>query len=179
MLNAYASYDIKAQLMAVAEYGKRLGVTYNQYDSLLLQEISIDTDNNMRQWTWQYCTEFGFFQTPGETKPMRSSVISLPFWPDYCRRIFKNKYLSPKSDETNQLHGGTTIKGHNIIFTNAEEDPWQWAGMRDYNREQYPSLHAVMINCKNCGHCVDFHTPTEDQPVELTKAQTKIAETIQ
>ena len=55
---------------------------------------------------------------------MRSSVISLSFWPDYCRRIFKNKYVSPKTDLINTIHGGTNIKGHNIFFANAEEDPW-------------------------------------------------------
>ncbi len=161
----------------MADYGKSKGVTFDQYDSIMLQDITIDINKNLRQWTWQYCTEFGFFQTPSETS-MRSSVIALPFWSDYCKRIFKNKYVSPKTDYTNKLYGGTNIKGHNIFFANAEEDPWQWAGMRDYNPTHYPTLQAEMINCTDCGHCVDFHTPTDNQPYELTIVQTKIAETI-
>lgn len=142
----------------------------------MLQDITIDVNKNLRQWTWQYCTEFGFFQTPSQT-PVRSTKISLPFWPDYCKRIF-GKELKTNTNNTNKLYGGTNIKGHNIFFANAEEDPWQWAGMRDYNPTRYPTLHAEMINCTDCGHCIDFHTPTETQPPELTAVQNKIAATI-
>ena len=31
--------------------------------------------------------------------------------------------MEPKTDYTNKMYGGTDIKGHNIIFVNAEEDP--------------------------------------------------------
>lgn len=87
--------------------------------------------------------------------------------------------MAPKTDYTNKMYGGTNIKGHNIFFANAEEDPWQWAGMREVtNPKKYPTIQAEMINCTNCGHCVDFHTPTDTQPIELTNVQTKIAETI-
>ena len=55
---------------------------------------------------------------------MRSNELSVKFWHDYCRRIFKNKNMEPKTDYTNKMYGGTDIKGHNIIFVNAEEDPW-------------------------------------------------------
>lgn len=168
--------DMFAQLQAVADYGKAKGVTYDQYDSLMLRDTTIDINKNLRQWTWQYCTEFGFFQTPSQT-PVRSDNISLPFWPDYCERIFSTT-IETKTDYTNKLYGGTDIKGHNIFFANAEEDPWQWAGMRDYNPTKYPTLHAEMINCTNCGHCIDFHTPTDTQPIELTIVQDNIAATI-
>ncbi len=93
---------------------------------------------------------------------MRSSVLSHDFWHEYCRRIFKNRNIDPKTDYTNKMYGGTNIKGHNIIFVNAEEDPWQWAGMRDYNPPHYPSIQSLMVNCTNCGHCIDFHTPVEN-----------------
>jgi len=50
--------------------------------------------------------------------------------------------------------------------------------MRDYNPTKYPTLHAEMINCTNCGHCIDFHTPTDTQPIELTTVQENIRATI-
>ena len=31
------------------------------------------------------------------------------------------------------------------------------------------------INCDSCAHCVDFHTPKDDQPEALTKAQADVA----
>lgn len=35
-----------------------------------------------------------------------------------------------------------------------------------------------MINCADCGHCMDFHTPTETQPKELTEVQKSLAEAV-
>ena len=31
------------------------------YKTTNMQQTNIVHDRNIRQWTWQYCTEFGFF----------------------------------------------------------------------------------------------------------------------
>ena len=46
----------------------------------------------MRQWTYQYCTEFGWFQVPDIEHPMRSDLIGPDFWPAYCKRVFGPEY---------------------------------------------------------------------------------------
>lgn len=110
---------------------------------------------------------------------MRSQVLHLPYWPDYCSRVFGEDLPDNFAARTNKNYGGLDIKGKNIFFANAEEDPWQWAGMRelqDPTRQQ--NMTAEMINCTDCGHCVDFHTPTDDQPIELTQVQENIAATV-
>jgi hypothetical protein len=62
---------------------------------------------------------------------MRSQVLDIAFWPDYCSRVF-GKDLPPNNNAwTNENYGGLNITGQNIFFANAEEDPWQWAGMRE------------------------------------------------
>ena len=110
---------------------------------------------------------------------MRSQVLDLDFWPDYCSRVFGERLPENKADETNKLYGGLDIKGKNIFFANAEEDPWQWAAMRELHTEQQEeSMTAAMINCTDCGHCIDFHTPSDDQPAELTAVQGQIADTV-
>lgn len=53
--------DIWTQLTAVAAYGVKNGLAYDQYDAVSLQDTKIDINKNLRQWTYQYCTEFGFF----------------------------------------------------------------------------------------------------------------------
>lgn len=59
-----SGYDMLTQLRAVAKFGKNSGMYYDQYDAVALQDTTIDIDLNLRQWTYQYCTEFGFYQTP-------------------------------------------------------------------------------------------------------------------
>lgn len=75
-----------------------------------------------------------------------------------------------RADATNQHYGGLDIQGDNIVFVNAQEDPWQWAGMRYISPkdERSSSMTAYMVNCADCGHCIDLQAPREDQPRELT-----------
>jgi hypothetical protein len=110
---------------------------------------------------------------------MRSQSLHLPYWPDYCSRVFGPDLPANNSTYTNQHYGGVNIQGDNIFFANAEEDPWQWAGMRELaDPSTQTTMTASMINCTDCGHCIDFHTPTADQPIELTNVQNEIADTI-
>lgn len=110
---------------------------------------------------------------------MRSQVLHIDYWPDYCSRVFGYGLPENYADKTNELFGGLDIRGSNIFFANAEEDPWQWAGMRELQDPyQERSMTAALINCDDCGHCIDFHTPTDYQPEELTAVQDQIAETV-
>lgn len=116
----------------------------------------------MRQWTWQVCTEFGWFQVPNAKHPMRSNFVGPQYWSPFCEAVFGAEYASePKVDFYNELYGGLDIQGSNIVFANAIEDPWQWAGMRQIHDPATQSgMEAILINCENCAHCVDLHTPS-------------------
>lgn len=61
MLIGNATLTLDEQLTKVYEMGVAKSVSYNQYWRVALQNTTIDVNYNMRQWTWQYCTEFGFF----------------------------------------------------------------------------------------------------------------------
>lgn len=39
-------------------------------------------------------------------------------------------------------------------------------------------MKATWIECDTCGHCVDFHTPSDGQPEALSRAQHDIADTM-
>lgn len=122
---------MESQLYALSDFAQGMGASYYQYDAVNLQKTTIDVDSNLRQWTYQYCTEFGFFQTPNPKYPMRSQRLDEHYWLDYCQRIFGRDLPPPHVDATNARYGGLNITGENIYFANAIEDPWQWAGMRE------------------------------------------------
>ncbi len=42
------------------------------------------------------------------------------------------------------------------------------------NREVY----AILFDCNDCGHCVDLHTPNDDDPAVLKEGRAKIVEII-
>lgn len=51
------------QLLEVAKQAQIAGVAPGDYDRNVLKNVKI-TDSPARSWTYQYCTEFGWFQTP-------------------------------------------------------------------------------------------------------------------
>ena len=54
--------ETTANLMsAIAKMAKDDGLSYDQYDANSLSKTTIDINSNLRQWTYQYCNEFGFF----------------------------------------------------------------------------------------------------------------------
>lgn len=61
---------------------------------------------------------------------MRSEALRLPFWPDYCARVF-GRPMHTDTDRTNRHYGALNIRGDNIFFLNGSEDPWQYAAMRE------------------------------------------------
>ena len=128
-----ANRDKDALMKAVAKLATDGGVKYDGYDAKALSNTKIDTNSNLRQWSWQYCTEFGFFQTPNIEQPLRSQAINMDFWPDYCNRIFGTK-IETRTKETNEYYGGLDIKGDNIFFLNGSEDSWHWASMHYLSR---------------------------------------------
>jgi hypothetical protein len=110
---------------------------------------------------------------------MRSSQIALPFWPDYCKRIFGEELPKNHTNETNKYYKGLDIEGSNIVFVNASEDPWQTAGMTQiHNPEKQSGMTAFYVDCNDCGHCMDFHTPSANAPQELTDVQEAVAEVV-
>ena len=175
-LEAAYNTDDATLLQTVATLASGYGIDYYQYDAVTLADTTIDINKNLRQWTYQYCNEFGFFQTPNSVEAMRSEVLEINFWPDYCTRIFGTKFQT-ETDRTNAIYGGLDITGDNIYFLNGQEDPWQYAGMREIRHPTttQKNMQASYIECDTCAHCVDFHTPTDDQPQALTDAQNAVA----
>ena len=122
------------------------------------------------------CTEFGWFQVPNPDHPMRSKFVGPQYWSPLCEAVFGKEYASePAVQFYNDLYGGLNITGENIVFVNAIEDPWQYAGMRQIaNPAKQSAMEAVLINCNNCAHCVDLKTPSGADAPTLINARKKI-----
>lgn len=50
-------------LSQLHDFGITKGVTFSDYDRNFIKNTTI-SDSAARSWTYQYCTEFGWFQTP-------------------------------------------------------------------------------------------------------------------
>ena len=122
--------DMKQQLPVLRQYGSQKGVNIADYDRANLKATTIDVNKSGRQWTWQYCTEFGWFQVPNPDHPMRSQKIASKYWLPFCQSLFGADLKEPNIQYYLDKYGGLNLKAKNLVLVNNIEDPWQYAGMR-------------------------------------------------
>jgi len=53
-----------------------------------IQNTTIDFNSAGRQWTYQYCREFGFYQTASKLHRVRSYFVNDKYFRDQCAEIF-------------------------------------------------------------------------------------------
>lgn len=127
-------------------------------------------DSPGRPWTYQYCSEFGFYQTPSHVHAMRPALLlNETYWVDYCQDIFQ---MDLKINRTITQFSWTHTAGTNTIFTNGIDDPWQWA--TELNPEAKLNQVGLMANCTDCGHCADLGTPKDSDPSQLKEVRENI-----
>jgi hypothetical protein len=153
---------------------KSLGQKYNVLDTRgyapsQIQSLKWEHDSNGRQWFWQTCTQFGWFQTPSEYK-MRSARLDIEFWEWYCNVAFDYPG-GLKLPDMNVTIAKFPWRGTKILFTNGDEDPWKWASVMEQESEDRPN---VMLTCEGCGHCKDFSNPADTDPDSVKEAKEKI-----
>jgi hypothetical protein len=81
-----------------------------------------------RQWTYQTCVEFGFFQSTDSNRQPFGSTVPVDFYVKQCKDIFGPNFtldlLNEAIDDTNANYGGYTYEGSNVVFVNGQIDPW-------------------------------------------------------
>lgn len=86
-----------------------------------------------RSWTWQYCTQWGYFQTgsgiPTSIRPIVSRTLDMDYMTRPCRLAFGIKApVIPDVDSINK-YGAFDISYPRLAFVDGQADPWRWAGV--------------------------------------------------
>lgn len=108
---------------------------------------------------------------------MRSNSLNSTYWIDFCQAVFSEDIHPPAANATNAHYGGLDIEGKNIFFLTASEDPWQYAGKTSLS-EGDEEMKAWHIECENCAHCIDLHTPSDDDDSNLGNARSNVYQAI-
>lgn len=131
-----------------------------------------------RQWTYQTCVEFGFFQSSDlkDRQPF-GDYFPVEFFIQQCADIFGSKFTTDLLQKgvqfTNDYYGGFKLTVTNVILPNGSIDPWHALGItKDINEK----ARALFIN--GTAHCADMYPDSPLDPPELTNAREKIADAI-
>jgi hypothetical protein len=144
-----------------------------------LRDITIDHQAMQRQWFYQTCTEFGYFQTAPKENPLRPRSITKQYHLDLCKAVF-DADLVPNVTRTNLNYMGTDSQGTNIVFTNGGIDPWRMLSIvpvSDTNKTddgRAARQRWTVILMENESHCSDLYEPSPEDPLVLVKAREEI-----
>ncbi|KAK2954094.1 putative Thymus-specific serine protease [Blattamonas nauphoetae] len=135
----------------------------------ILKDTTMDFTKSGRQWTYQTCTEFGYFQVAPAENSLRSKQITLEYHYDLCEKIFGPEFRQPDIEATNAFFGGEDMLGTNIAWVNGAADPWmrlsiiprtvkgQNGEVKDDGRQQRQRWEIALI--ENGSHCTDLREP--------------------
>jgi len=146
-----------------------LDISY--YDSMVsIVNTSSNDVNNMRQWTYQTCVEFGYFQTTDDNQNQPfGDFVPLSYYTQQCVEAFNITDL-PDVNFTNAYYGGKDPKGAtNILFVNGSLDPWHALSITQTN---LPGIATILIN--GTAHCADMSPAKSTDPPGLAQAQAQI-----
>jgi serine protease 16 len=130
----------------------------------------------LRQWTWQTCAQFAFYQTceDGTGCPF-SKLMTLEGSYAQCQDGFGNIISNQLNDAgvafTNAYLGGQGIKGTRIVFVNGDVDPWHWLSV--YNASTFDPMQPVVF-IPGGSHCSNMGTPSDNDPPALIAAHAEI-----
>jgi len=142
-----------------------------------LQQITnvtqIEYGVGIRQWTYQTCIEFGYFQTTDSPNQPFGNLVPLSYFTDQCKDGFGFDFL-PDINATNDYYGGNNPKGATkILFVNGSLDPWHALGV---TKKIDHTLPFILI--EGTAHCADMHPAKISDPPGLAKAQSLITRQI-
>jgi len=135
-----------------------------------LQNISQfgESGVGMRQWTYQTCVEFGYFQSTDSPNQPFGNLVPLSFYTDMCYDIFGFKFL-PKINQTNAEYGGNTPEATNIVFVNGSIDPWHSLSILESLSDS-----VIAIYIEGTAHCANMLPARPSDPPGLALAQQQI-----
>lgn len=111
----------------------------------------------MRQWFYQSCTEYGFWQNASTDNSLR--VRSTQINPEYHDRLCQRLFQMPAASEVDYIFKARYLPlldatTSNIFFTNGSNDPWR-------PTQLIPSFatnpQTPMLTIEGASHCEDLY----------------------
>lgn len=101
--------------------------------------------NQARQWTYQTCTEFGFYQTSDNISLVFGNRFNVDFFIRQCTDVYGVEFNAISQSEailqTNTNYGELHAKTTNVIYVHGSIDPWHALGLTQSQSETMPVIY--------------------------------------
>ncbi|XP_026482056.1 thymus-specific serine protease-like [Ctenocephalides felis] len=135
----------------------------------------------LRQWIYQTCTEYGYFQTDKSIKqPFGNGANTLKYYEALCDQTYghgfvgsSNQVLHNGINRTNIVYGGLKPKLTKVIFTHGTIDPWHAIGVLQDLNEDTPTIIVT-----GTSHCQDLESISEKDLPQMKAAKLRVQQLI-
>ncbi|XP_054735539.1 putative serine protease K12H4.7 [Anastrepha obliqua] len=129
--------------------------------------------NGRRQWTYQTCNEFGFYQTSNNKNDTFGDRFKVDFFIKQCMDIYSEsmdaKFLEQVVSQTNAYYGALHPNTTNVLYVHGSIDPWHALGLTTSKNPELPTIYI-----EGTAHCADMYEPAKTDPPQLVEARNKI-----
>nr|XP_006627603.1 PREDICTED: thymus-specific serine protease [Lepisosteus oculatus] len=124
-----------------------------------------------RQWYYQTCTEFGYYQTCEDDGCPFSRLLTLKSQTELCPLVFglKESSLPLAVGFTNDYYGSDHPGTHRVLYVNGDIDPWHVLSVLS---NATSGERAILIH--GTAHCADMNPPRPSDPPALMLARKEI-----
>ncbi|XP_053671932.1 putative serine protease K12H4.7 [Anopheles nili] len=131
----------------------------------------------MRQWMYQTCAEYGWYQISGSASQIFGSSFPVELFVKMCGDLYDGFFdetrMQNNAAHTNVKYGGWNPEVTNVFFTQGQLDPWRAMGIQQDLNDQSP---AVVI--PGASHCADLSSISAQDSDEMQAAKRKILELV-
>jgi pimeloyl-ACP methyl ester carboxylesterase len=128
-----------------------------------------------RQWLYQTCSEFGYYQTTdSKNQPFGFSTFVAKYLEDiYCNQPFgiTSQDVAKNVAETNKRYGGRTPNATKVFLFNGSIDPWHTLSIFDHDLNKSSPSRFI----EGTSHCYDMFEARSNDPPSLTQARADMA----
>lgn len=105
----------------------------------------------VRQWMYQTCAEYGWYQTSGSTNQPFGSSFPVELSVQQCIDLYNNTFTATHIDDNidriNIIYGGMNPAVTNVFFTQGQLDPWRPMGIQGNFSDAAPGV-VISSNIK-------------------------------
>ncbi|KXN68794.1 peptidase S28 [Conidiobolus coronatus NRRL 28638] len=156
-------------------YWKNLNFTCSSESSLDgLKQTKVNSKSNQRQWIYQCCTEFGYWQTaPKYGTSLRSQRLTVNWnYDTYCSDDIFGKKIGPaKTNFINSRFKALNSFTARTIWVNGDLDPWHALSVTN---TQNSTLDRPIYLIEGGSHASDLNPDEPTDSVSLTDTRKKI-----
>ncbi|EDV98621.1 GH22290 [Drosophila grimshawi] len=151
--------------------GKCNDLSYDAITTVLLE--SRYSGNIMRQWIYQTCNEYGWYQTSSSSAQPFGTKFPLALFTTMCADAYgsqyTNSFIEKQVGNTNADFGGMSPNVQNVYLTHGQLDPWRAMGIQNEAQATIIPEHA---------HCTDFGSISDRDTAEMRASKERIAELV-